>query len=192
MAEDPAYAPDFERALNFVLSVEGVYSHRKDDHGGPTCFGVTQRAYDSNRRRHQLPMQPVKLITKPECRFFYYTECWIPAACCHLPERIAVAHFDASVNLGARQALRLLQRALDISADGHFGPETEGAARTQEEWPLLRRMLFGRARFYMSLWVTDPTQKIFRRGWVNRLRLLRKELRRPPSLIGPPSRHPHV
>lgn len=171
----------FDRALTFVLRIEGGYSDRAADRGGPTCFGVTQKAFDAYRLRRGLPLESVQFMEQPECRDFYFTGYWLAAGCAQLPDRIALAHFDAAVNVGPRQAGQLLQRALRVNADGVVGPGTVAAAQAQDGWPLLRRLLVGRARFYATLWRKDPTQRTFRRGWVNRLRKLRRELREWPA-----------
>ena len=38
---------NFEKAMKFVFEMEGGYSNRKDDRGGKTNMGVTQKNYDA-------------------------------------------------------------------------------------------------------------------------------------------------
>ncbi len=128
---------DFEAALAHVLEMEGGYSDDPYDPGGPTNKGITlgvlakwrgvtvdrdiarqdHRGFESHRPRHR--------------RDIYRARYWQPASCALLPDAIAAMHFDAAVNHGVGGAIRLLQAALAVAADGEIGPETLQAARSQ-------------------------------------------------------------
>ena len=39
------YSKKFERAFSYVLRNEGVYANDRDDPGGATKYGISQKAY---------------------------------------------------------------------------------------------------------------------------------------------------
>ena len=59
---------NFEKAMKFVFEMEGGYSNRKDDRGGKTNMGVTQKNYDAYRTTKKLPLQDVRNITQQEAK----------------------------------------------------------------------------------------------------------------------------
>jgi lysozyme family protein len=64
-----------------------------------------------------------------------------------------------------RQAVRWLQRALDVSDDGVLGPRTMTAAQAHNPDVVLRRMLARRLTFMTAL----STWPSFGRGWARRI-----------------------
>ncbi len=111
-------------AMIFTLQAEGGYT---DDSGGPTMNGVTQTTYDGFRSSHGLVKQSVKLITPVECDTIMEDMYWTPAHCDLLDPKTAIAHFDTSFNQGVDGAIKILQRALGVTADGDIGNETIAA-----------------------------------------------------------------
>lgn len=163
----------FERALKLTLGFEGGLSNDPDDRGKLTNFGVTQAAYDRFRRLNALSARSVTSITAPEVSALYRTEYWIPAHCPDLPERLALCVFDAAVNHGPGQAIRLLQDALGLTIDGIFGLRTRAAVEDVDEPTVIARYLDARQAFYDAIVSHDPTQSKFAHGWSNRVNALR-------------------
>ena len=57
---------DFERALDFVLEVEGGYTNDPVDRGGATNKGILQRVYDRYRKAEGLRPADVRRILNME------------------------------------------------------------------------------------------------------------------------------
>ena len=50
----------FEKFLEMLFGLEGGYSNRKADLGGPTNYGITQDTFDSWRKKNNRPLGNVK------------------------------------------------------------------------------------------------------------------------------------
>lgn len=165
----------FPEALPFTLRWEGGYVDHPADPGGATNRGVTQATYDAWRKAGGLATRSVRLIEDDEVGAIYRDRYWSEAGCDALPWPMSLAHFDAAVNHGPRNAVRILQRALGVKVDGKIGPVTVAAARSAG--PLMvRLMLCERRSFYHEIVVQRPTLRVFLDGWLNRLSALRSEV----------------
>lgn len=162
----------FAQALPIVLRREGGYVNDPVDRGGATNFGVTQGTYDAWRRRQGAGPRPVTMIEQAEVDAIYY-EYWVDAKCDALPWPASAAQFDAAVNHGPRAAARLLQRALNVKADGIVGPVTLAAAEGVDLDELVNEMLWERVRFYRH--ISEGAQLKFLRGWLGRIIHLRED-----------------
>ena len=161
-------SPVFNRALAIVLTLEGGDSDHPHDRGGKTRYGISQRAY---------PELDIKALTLADAAAIYQRDYWLPAACPQLPHRLGIAVFDSAVNQGVFRAVRLLQEAIGVPADGLFGPRSLSALnrrlRTEaDERELLVQFLGLRARHYHELVFSTPAQAVFFPGWLRRLFLL--------------------
>jgi len=162
-----------------VLGHEGGFVDHKRDKGGRTNYGVTQKTYDDFCRRENRALGDVRDITMSEVEAIYY-QYWRAAQCDTLPEPLDYFVFDCAINSGAVRAIKLLQRALGIRADGQFGPQTQHALElviaSSDNDELAREYLRQRAVWYDEIIESDPTQAVFAKGWINRLDKLHTEL----------------
>ena len=170
---DPLAA--FNRALKFTLQWEGGYSNHPLDRGGETNRGITQPVYAAWRGKNRLPRRSVGFITDSEVRSIYEQEYWETARCGLLPERLAVVHFDTAVNSGTGRATKFLQQALGVPVTKRFDPLTVQAVKMCDPQQTLTKYLDLKESFYRALGAR-PSQKVFLKGWLNRLNALRKEV----------------
>lgn len=167
---------DFEPSLRHVLADEGGWSDDPDDDGGPTMYGVTQPPYDEWRTRHGLPTQPVQAITRDEARSVYLDLFWTPAGGDVLPPPLDLVVFDAAVQHGPAEAVRMLQGALGVPQDGGIGPVTLGALAGRDAAAVARLVLDKREALYRWLAANKPGKAKFLHGWLNRIGRLRSAL----------------
>jgi lysozyme family protein len=163
----------FETALAFTLQREGGYVCDPADPGGATNYGITQAVYDAHRRRQRFVTAPVRLIALSDVRAIYRRGYWEGARCSAFATarpRLALAHFDAAVNLGVAQAAICLQRSLAVKADGVIGPVTVAAAEQCDERAAVRAYLWERARVYRVIAERRPWLGKFLEGWLARCR----------------------
>jgi lysozyme family protein len=128
----------FDACLPFTLAQEcplpDDWGNRKNfsndphDPGGATMCGITQREYDAWRKAQELPVRTVKLITEAEGQDIYYSSYWLPE-CPLLPVGLDLCFFDAAVNEGTHEAIKILQVALGVPNDGTWGPQTATAVK---------------------------------------------------------------
>ena len=163
----------FERAFALLRVHEGGYSDHKDDPGGATMKGVTQRTFNAYRRRRGEPLVDVRNITDAEVRDIYKHQYWDAVKADDLPPGVAYTIFDAAVNSGPGQAARWLQRLIGVRVDGIVGNETIAAARESDAISLIEAYNDTRLDFMRSLkhWGT------FKNGWKRRVAEVREQSR---------------
>jgi lysozyme family protein len=178
-----AVAPaKFQRALDLVLEHEGGFVDHPADPGGATNKGVTQKTYDDYRKRKGLKTRTVKELEPAEISEIYFNGYWRPAMCQEMPnEAMAMLMFDAAVNHGPKQAIKLLQQAAgmpDLSCDGKWGPATRARVTmaAANAPALVEACLVKRESFYRRLVEINPKLGAFIRGWMNRITSLREHL----------------
>jgi lysozyme family protein len=163
----------FPEALPFILAKEGEYTNHPADKGGPTNKGVIQREYDVYRKEKNQVLQSVQSISDDEVSDIYRNKYWNVGKCPVLPRRLAIVHFDTAINCGVYQAAKFLQRAIKCPADGIVGPKTIAALnellKTTDEVDIIHQYLNQRSEFYYGLVEKDPSQRVFIKGWQNRL-----------------------
>lgn len=163
----------FDTCLAIVLDIEGGVSNHPNDRGGLTLAGVKQATYNAYRRRKGLPLRPVTQSTSVERVEIYRAEFWTPVRGDAMPAPIDLLIFDMAVNSGPERAIKTLQSALGVTADGVFGNQTLRALHEDvaagQVGALVRQILATREDFYRGLAAKDASQKAFLAGWLNRL-----------------------
>ncbi len=193
LAEGP-----FQRSLRMVLRHEGGFVDHPADRGGPTNKGVTLKTWRAYHRAKNPAVSDadcsaasLKEITADQIAEIYYQGYWRPARCVDMPnEALAGVVFDAAVNHGPAQALRLSQQGAGMAAfdcDGRWGPRTRARLKSAaaDSVGLVDGMLLARERFYRQIVRDDPSQGVFLRGWMNRLAGLKAYVT--PLLAGAPA-----
>lgn len=160
---------DFDALVADVLQREGGYVDHPADRGGPTNRGITQRVYDEWRHTQKLAPRSVKLLTQDEAFHIYFRNYWAAARCMHVPPEVRAIHFDAAVNHGVTRAVKLLQSAAQVTADGAIGPVTLAAVAAMPPALLRARYLAARYRFYGDIIQRDRSQLAFMAGWMARM-----------------------
>lgn len=90
---------------------------------------------------------------------------------------LALCVFDCAVNSGPGTAIKQLQEALGVPADGGFGPQTANAvlmAASQGYPRVIAKLLATRDAFFRRIVARDATQGRFLQGWLNRVNELRE------------------
>jgi lysozyme family protein len=82
-----------------------------------------------------------------------------------MPIGVELCFFDMDVNSGPAEAAKLLQRALNVAADGHIGLITLAAIKATNPIKLIGSFADERRGFYKSL----KTYKYFGAGWLSRV-----------------------
>lgn len=163
----------FERAYAFVRQWEGGDSEPRPGDPNPTRWGITQATYDALCATMGWPAKPVHTLTEADAEAFYRT-LWVRALCGTMPHPLGMAHFDAVVNLGERQAVKLLQLAVGEMADGVMGAKTAAAIRKADARAAAGEAISQRDRFYTDLAKQRPDKARWLKGWLNRTKDLRK------------------
>lgn len=145
----------FDEAFDRLISSEGGYVNHPSDPGGETKFGISKRSY---------PRVDIKNLTRDEAKQIYRADFWIRGQMDQYDGAIAFQVFDAAVNHGMGNAIRMLQRAAGVADDGHVGPVTVAAVKSKPVTDMLMLFIAYRIRFWTKLSTWDK----FGRGWANR------------------------
>jgi lysozyme family protein len=178
----------FNKAIEITLSHEGGFVDDPVDPGGATNFGVSLRwlrsvgelegagsalaLYDLDQDG-DLDADDVAQLTREMAKDLYRTRFWEPHEYASMPASIGAKTFDLAVNMGPRQAHRLVQRACraadrEIADDGLLGPQTRAAIRQADELALQAALRSEAAGFYRGLAIKRPAFNRFLNGWLRR------------------------
>lgn len=159
----------FEKAFAIVVGEEGGFGADPRDPGKWTSgrcgvgackgtrFGISAASY---------PQVDIAGLSLDGARAIYLRDYWNAVRGDALPPALALLVFDSAVNNGAGQAIRWLQSALGVAADGSIGPHTlDAVARAAPGAALLAEFQATRLMFMAGL----PTWRTFGRGWARRL-----------------------
>lgn len=141
----------FKKALSFVLKWEGGYVNNPYDKGGATNKGITQGTYNGWLTSRGLQRKDVKFISQSEVEEIYYNNYWLKAGCQKMSKIFAVISFDTAVNMGVGRVQEFLKAA---------------------KWTDPTKFLDAREAKYKEF-AKYGNQKIFLKGWLNRLNALR-------------------
>src|SRR5690606_6640918 len=100
-----------------------------------------------------------------QARQIYLQDFWLRAGADQYDGAIGYQVFDAGVNHGIGNAVRILQRAVRVADDGYVGPMTIQAVQAMTATDVLMRFNAQRIRFYTKL----STWADFGKGWMNRV-----------------------
>lgn len=155
----------FDQAFDALLGHEGGYANNPADPGGETMWGVTvavARANGYQGSMRDLPRETAKAI--------YRKLYWDAVHADDLCNAVRYPLFDAAVNSGVKQAVKWLQRAVEVQDDGILGPMTKAAANRYGD-VAAARMLGYRLDFMTSL----PNWPQFGKGWARRIASILQE-----------------
>jgi len=151
----------FEQIIKDVLEHEGGYVDDPHDRGGETNYGIAKKWY---------PELDIKNLSSSDAVNIYYNDYWKPSKAEDLPEGLRKTYFDMCVNMGQRQAVLILQEAINskitnqIEEDGVIGSNTIKSAKNISK----KRLQAYRCLFYGKLVSVRPTQERFYYGWFKR------------------------
>lgn len=168
---------EFDAAYRETMANEGGYSNDPLDRGGETYRGISRRNWpgwegweivDALKKKPGFP-GTLKANAKLQelVKKFYRFNFWTPFLD-QMPQPVANWLFDKGVNMGIRQANKLLQRAVGVEPDGMIGPKTLAAIKSENPNNLVSRCRDEAKRFYRSLVAQDQSQERFLKGWLAR------------------------
>lgn len=153
----------------FVLEREGGYCNRKADKGGPTNKGVTLTTYRSVFGQNKT-IEDLKRITDAEWEYIFKKFYWDKCKADYIQDKsVAFILVDWGYNSGVKTAVTHLQRIVKTTADGIMGKQTLQAVNTRSPLPLFGALKQDRIAFYRAIVAKNPSQKVFLKGWLNRV-----------------------
>lgn len=182
------YSADFNLSFPHTIKVEGErFTRIKLDRGGATKYGVTIVTYtfwcngkkitivvcDKNNDG-KITAIDLNRTTIEDVKPIYKALYWDVAKGDQIKNQ-AIAEFitDFFINSGAStRNIKLIQKCLKIKEDGIFGTKTLKAINSKNPKKLFKVLLAFRTKFFENIVKRNPSQKVFLKGWKNRLKLL--------------------
>lgn len=160
---------NFEDALSLILTWEGGYTNHPSDPGRATNMGVTIGTLTEVLGRPATD-EDVRKLQRDDvgdlgwsAASIYAEKYWNPCRCAEMPSGLDLLVFDSAVNQGPTNAIKFLQRSLNVSVDGILGPKTMTAVQAADRTKLIQEFAARRAVHYAGL------QREFWLGWFRRL-----------------------
>ena len=192
---------NFLIANDFTAKWEGGLSDHPADTGGLTAYGASltfvqgiAATRDGREFLRSIGVHPPvtretmrEEVTPERARAMFKREFWDSLRLDDYPFAVALILYDAAVNCGCAQSVKLAQRGYNacvgpygdrLDEDGKAGPLTRKALCVNATPAALTAMLDARQRFYEELAARKPSQAVFLEGWTNRVKDLRAFLRR--------------
>ena len=158
---------NFDKSFALVMKSEGGYTGPtglKGDPGGETNMGVTKAAWSTWLKRPIEDGEMAKLQIE-DVKPFYKALYWDKSYCNQLPTGLDYMVFDASVNMGVGQSIRLLQKSLGCVPDGVIGPNTMKLINETKVNDMIDKFSAQKEQFYRSLALFNT----FGKGWLSRV-----------------------
>ncbi len=158
----------FDLAFERVVGHEGGFAADPKDRGNWTTgvigqgqcngtkFGISAMSY---------PTLDIKNLTIEQAKAIYKRDFWDRAQADQYDAAIAYQLFDIAVNNGNGNAIRMLQRAVNVADDGQIGPRSIAAVKAMTVTDVIMRLNAERLLFITKL-STWPT---YGKGWTNRV-----------------------
>ena len=157
---------DFDQAFARLVDHEGGYSDDPKDPGNwtggregvgelkGTKYGIAANTYG---------YLDIKNLTLEQAKGIYQRDFWDVLGTAH--PALKFQFFDAAVNHGPGNAIRILQRAVGVAEDGQWGRVSQGALNALDPNDALFRFLGRRGKFMVKLQKFDT----YGRGWSDRI-----------------------
>jgi len=153
----------FDKAMNTVFRAEGGLANHKNDSGGLTKYGVAQN-YN--------PGVDVKNITRADAENIAYTRYYKKYGIDKLPDAIRGDVFQVGWGTGPKVAVKQFQGILGVPKTGTVNHATVAAAQNYKG-DLRGKFLESHKQYLQGIVERKPDQKVFQRGWMNRVELMR-------------------
>lgn len=157
----------------FIFSWEGGFVNHPNDRGGATNMGVTIATYEAYCKKKGLGIPSVAAlqnITQEEVIDILKTMYWDRCRADEIKNQSIANIIVDWVWASGVWGIKHTQRALGVTQDGILGPITLKIINDVDPMILFNTLKLTREDHFKSIATKDPTQQVFLKGWLNRLR----------------------
>jgi len=164
----------FEGFASKVLHLEGGFVNHPADKGGPTKYGVIlstwkQYGYDKDNDG-DIDADDVKELSEDDARYVAKKVFWdFFKADAIVSQSIAEFIVDWGYNSGRVLVAKKVQKLLNLVVDGAIGTLTVNAINNAIPKTLFESLKQARKNFIEAIVKEKPSQKVFYKGWMNRI-----------------------
>ena len=187
---------DFTKCITKTLQYEGVsststgYVDHPNDRGGATKYGISTTFIKDTGDIDFFDMHTDLVLDKRDIQQLTFDKAveaykkyfWDVFNLDDIQDnKKAFLIFDAAVNHGISGATKLVQRALNscgcsVSVDGIYGPKTKAALEQCAVEDFIKAFQEKRTALYEAIVKNNPSQKVFLKGWLNRIAWTNRDL----------------
>lgn len=154
---------NYVEAIRKVIIAEGgsKITNDKDDSGGLTKYGISQKSY---------PNLDIRNLTESQAIAIYKRDFWDKILGDQIKSyNVAYALFNQAVVRGVGAAVMTAQKVLGVNVDGGMGPMTLSKLNSISEKSFLERFLAESIQEAKDLVARRPKDAKFLDGWINRV-----------------------
>jgi len=188
---------DFSKCVVYTLQYEGIdtskggaYVDHPLDKGGATKYGISlnfaKNVKDLNLMDKDgnsiISKEDIKKLTFDDAVNIYKKYFWDRFGLDEVENnQKAFLVFDASVNHGYKGAAKIVQKSLNkigfnLLVDGVYGPKTKAALIEADSQKFIQAFQETRTQYYEAIVRANPSQKVFLKGWLNRIKCTTRDL----------------
>lgn len=164
---------DVNKLIPIILKWEGDYVNHPNDKGGPTNKGVTIATYEAYCRKKGYPkptVERLKNLTQEQWIDILKTMYWDRWKADQIKNQSIANILVDWVWASGTWGIKYPQRILGVKDDGIVGPKTIAALNDYpDQSELFKKIWMRRKQHFEDIVKADPTQKVFLKGWLNRL-----------------------
>lgn len=163
------------KAMPRIRKWEGGYSNHPNDTGGCTMRGITigtfRRYYGKSKTCEDL-----KRLTDDQWLHIFKSGYWDKLQGDKIENQsIADLCVDMCWGSGPVTAIKKIQRCLGTKDDGIVGPKTLALLNAPDRESTFNKLWKMREQWFNNIVKRNPSQKVFLKGWLNRLNSYRYE-----------------
>ena len=159
---------DKNNLIPIIKRWEGGYSDNPNDRGGATNSGVTlavyQSVYGKNKTKNDL-----KKMTDEQWDYIFTKLFWNKWKADEIKNQSIANILVDWVWMSGYGTIKKIQSLFGLTADGIVGNKTILYINSHDQEEVFNKIWNRRKSFYESLVKNNPSQKVFLKGWMNRL-----------------------
>lgn len=159
-----------EKLIPIIHKWEGGYSNHPNDSGGCTMKGITINTF-KKYFGDEKTCSDLRNITNEQWIYVFEKGYWNPCKADKINNQtIANIIVDWAWGSGVKTAIKKIQQILNIEDDGVVGNQTLNAINSSNQEELFNNIYNTRENYYYNICDNNPSQKVFLKGWLNRLK----------------------
>lgn len=165
----------FQICMIAILEHEGMLTNDVGDPGGITNWGISLRFLIQEDSEDHPTADTIRNMTQSEAEDIYRKYWWKRYEYYKFTQLLVMVKvFDMAVNMGGKEAHKLLQIAINrlidkpITVDGLLGPQTFSEANSLDGNALRQGLRECAEHRYIEIIAENPAMEWARKGWLNR------------------------